>query len=347
MTELAALSRAPLWVMGGEQRSLGALTPEWKTFRQAVIVKVDGARTTRVLEYVSPPQHCPDDTPSILFKAATIAGADAYLCTQTEVLVCDFPSFSIRRVISHPCFNDVHHVAVAPDGRLFVAVTGLDAVAELSPNGDLLHLTSVNDDSPWTRFSPELDYRKRATTKPHQSHPNYVFFLDGEPWVTRFEQRDAVPLYGDRGSRRAFHVTEERIHDGNLVGGQLYFTAVDGRIIRFEVDSGRRTEFDLNKMRGNDGGRPLGWCRGLLPLGQFAWVGFSRLRQPALRRNLRWVRHGFKANDRAQAQPTRIACYDLDRAALIAEVGLEDAGLAAVFSIHAAADRPRETGDGA
>ena len=124
-----------------------------------------------------------------------------YLCTQTEVLICDFPSFAIRKIISLPFFNDLHHVAVALDGRLFVAVTGLDAVAELAPDGTLLRLQSVADGSVWDRFSKTVDYRKVATTKPHLSHPNFVFFLDGEPWVTRFQQCDAVPLYRTGNSR--------------------------------------------------------------------------------------------------------------------------------------------------
>ncbi|HEX9944535.1 MAG TPA: hypothetical protein VGG03_21195, partial [Thermoanaerobaculia bacterium] len=129
-----------LWVVGGEQRISFSLPKEWSQYKKAVVVRVQNGRTERVLEYESPPEHCPDETPSHVFKAATFQGKTAYLCTQTEVLICDFPSFEIRRVISHPCFNDLHHVAPAPDGRLFVAVTGLDAVAELSPEGELLRL---------------------------------------------------------------------------------------------------------------------------------------------------------------------------------------------------------------
>ncbi len=185
-----------LWVVGGEQRMSFYHLKEWSLYKTALVVRVQNGHATRVLEYESPPEHCPDDLPSHVFKAATIQDGTAYLCTQTEVLLCDFPSFAIRKVISHPCFNDLHHVVPAPDGRLFVAVTGLDAVAELSPEGEILRLVSVLGGSPWDRFSPDTDYRKVPTTKPHQAHPNYVFFLDGQPWVTRFQQRDAVPLEG-------------------------------------------------------------------------------------------------------------------------------------------------------
>ena len=67
---------------------------EWSQFRKALVVRVEDGQAERVLEYESPPEHCPDGLPSHVFKAATIEEGTAYLCTQTEVLVCDFPSFA-------------------------------------------------------------------------------------------------------------------------------------------------------------------------------------------------------------------------------------------------------------
>jgi hypothetical protein len=327
----------PIWIMGGEQRVLFYRPNEWSQYRKALVVKAEGNRLERVLEYESPPEHCPDETPSQVFKAATIDGDTAYLCTQTEVLVCDFPSFAIRRVISHPCFNDLHHVAPAPDGRLLVAVTGLDAVAELAPDGELLRLTSVLGGSPWDRFSPNTDYRKVPTTKPHQAHPNFIFFLDQKPWVTRFQQRDAVPVGGTLNGRPPFDVGTEGIHDGHVVGGRVYFTTVNGCVVSFDVASGRKRALDLNDLREPDDDRPLGWCRGVLPVGGGqAWVGFSRIRYTTLRRNLSWIRHGFRESEDHRQHPTRIALYDLERPTLRAQVDLEPAGLGAVFSIHQA-----------
>lgn len=326
-----------IWVMGGEQRGVPHWTREWELFKRALVVKVENGKVQRALEYESPPEHCPDETPSIVFKAGSICGRTAYLCTQTEVLVCDFPSFAVRSVISHPCFNDLHHVTPAPDGRLFVAVTGLDAVAELAPDGTLLRLSSVIDDSVWDRFSETVDYRRVATTKPHRAHPNFVFFLDGRPWVTRFQQRDAVPLDRSATSRSPFkEIGTEPVHDGHVIGDSVYFTTVDGLVVLFDLRSGRRTVFDLNTVRERDQERQLGWCRGLLPIRGRAWVGFSRIRYTSLRSNLDWVRHGFRKIDRYPPSPTRIAHYDLANLALIEEVQLEAAGMNAVFSIHRA-----------
>ncbi|HEY0510720.1 MAG TPA: hypothetical protein VGH73_02370 [Thermoanaerobaculia bacterium] len=326
-----------LWIVGGEQRVLFYRPEEWAQYKKALVVKRENGRLERVLEYESPPEHCPDEMPSQVFKAATIQGDRAYLCTQTEVLVCDMPGFAIRRVISHPCFNDLHHVAPAPDGRLFVAVTGLDAVAELTPEGELLRLVSVLGGSPWDRFSSTTDYRKVPTTKPHRSHPNFIFFLDGRPWVTRFQQRDAVPVDEPAGGS-TFDVGTDGIHDGHLLGGRLYFTTVSGCVISFDVATGKRTVLDLNGLSAPDDDRPLGWCRGVLPVGagDRAWVGFSRIRYTSLRRNLSWIRHGFRESEDHRQHPTRIALYDLARPALVEQVDLEAVEMGAVFSIHQA-----------
>lgn len=334
----------PLWVVGGEQRGGFSLSEEWHRFRAALVVRVEGDRVERVFEYRSPPAHCPDERPSFVFKAATIAGDTAWLCTQTEVLECDVPSFALRRVISLPCFNDLHHVTPGPEGTLFVAVTGLDAVAEITPDGELIRLVDVLGGDVWDRFSPEIDYRKVPTTKPHRSHPNYVFFKDGEPWVSRFEQRDAVPLERPAGpaAGERFHVEIQGIHDGCMADGHLLFTTVDGHVVRFDLASGERTDIDLNRLGEPDDDRDdraLGWCRGLLPAGDHgdqAWVGFTRFRYTKLRQNLSWVRHGFRRTEDHHHHPTRIAFYNLERPALLRHVDLEGAGMGAVFSIHRA-----------
>lgn len=325
-----------IWVVGGEQRGVPHWTKEWKLYKKALVAKVANGRAERVLEYETPPEHCADDAPSIVFKAASIARDRAYLCTQTEVLICDFPSFAIRKIVSLPCFNDLHHVAVAPDGRLFVAVTGLDAVAELTPDGDLLQLTSVTGQSVWERFSKATDYRKVATTKPHLSHPNFVFFLDGEPWVTRFQQRDAVPLNGNALDRAPFNLGMEGVHDGHVAVDGIYFTAVNGFVLRFDLASGAKQSFDLNLAEGPYKDRPLGWCRGVLPRGDGIWVGFSRIRYTALRQNIDWVRRGFRNVDRLPPAPTRIARYDSGKNEFVDEFDLEPAGMNTVFSIHSA-----------
>jgi hypothetical protein len=324
-----------LWVLGGAQRESLLAGNEWRGFHTAVVARVGEGGARRVFEYRTPADRRPPGEGSHCFKAATFLGSTAYLCTDTEVLVCDFPGFAIRRVISLPCFNDLHHVTRGPSGTLWVAVTGLDAVAEVTPEGELVRLHDVLGGDPWERFSPATDYRRVPSTKPHRAHPNYVFFLDGRPWVTRFEQRDAVPLERPVGGEGRLAIGGNGPHDGQVEGGRVHFTSVDGRLVSVEPESGARQELDLNPLAAEPG-RPLGWCRGLLVDGDRAWVGFTRLRFTALRQNLSWVRHGFRESPH-RAAPARVALYDLRRPALLREVPLEEAGIDAVFSVHAAA----------
>jgi hypothetical protein len=178
-----------------------------------------------------------------------------------------------------------------------------------------------------------VDYRKVVTTKPHKSHPNHVFLLDGQAWVTRFNQRDAVAL--ENGERIAIDV--QRPHDGTPHGQHIYFTTIDGHVVMVDARS-RRVEstIDLN----TPGGPTLGWCRGLGVLDdERAWVGFSRIRPTKFADNLSWIKNGFKPRRR----PTHIGLYDLVQRRCLREIALEPLGLHTVFSIIAVSD---ESGNG-
>ena len=287
----------------------------------------------RVLEHHVAEEHRAGEG-SHCFKAATFTDDSAYLCTDTEVLVCALPDFRVERVISLPCFNDLHHVAPGPRGTLFVVSTGLDSVVETTCDGELLRAVHVLGGSTWDRFSPQVDYRKVASTKPHRSHPNFVFFRDGEPWVTRFEQRDAVPL-ADTG-RPAAAIAPAGIHDGHAYEGQVLFTGVDGRLIGLDADGTVGRDLVL---AGHDARGAAGWCRGLLPVGGRAWVGFTLLRFTELRHNLSWLANRLRGTEAQVYLPTRIALHDLESGALLDETRTDGVGLDAIFSIHAVAPR--------
>ena len=55
-----------------------------------------------------------------------------------------------------------------------------------------------------------------------------MFLLGDEPWVTRFELRDAISLHDHA---RRIDIGGERIHDGVPHDGAIYFTSVDGKIV--------------------------------------------------------------------------------------------------------------------
>jgi hypothetical protein len=320
-----------LYVVGGALRSsLFKQLAEWHSCKKALIVKVNPeAKTSEVLvEYNSPADACPADSPSILFKSANITDNKLYVCTPTEVLVYQLPGFELLHYVSLPCFNDLHHVRATPEGNILIADTGLDLVVEVTPKGRVLREWSVVGEDTWKRFSRDIDYRKVPETKPHTSHPNHVFQLDDEVWVTRFEQKDAISL--TRPGRR-IDIGVQRPHDGHVVGDWIYFTTVDGHLVVANRDTLRVEEvFNLN-MIDNQQQLVLGWCRGVAVIEkEKVWVGFTRIRSTRFKENLVWAKHGFETRNK----PTHIALYDLVNKKCLDEVDVEPYGLAVLFSVH-------------
>ena len=143
-------------------------------------------------------------------------------------------------------------------------------------------------------------------------------------------------------------VGREEVRPAAVAGivARLHEYAVDAAlkslhgVVRFDLATGEKTSFDLNTLNEPDEDRPLGWCRGVLPIGdgRQAWVGFSRLRYTTLRRNLSWIRHGFRETEHHRERPTRIDLYELGRGEpdLRRQIDLESVRLGAVFSIHGA-----------
>lgn len=324
--------------MGGQQRLAFRRQAEWRRYECAVVARVRDGVPERAFEYRVPEMHRAGEG-SHCFKAATFTRDRAYLCTDTEVLVCALPSFAIERVISLPCFNDLHHVTPGPQGTLYVVSTGLDAVVEVTAEGELVRAMDVLGGVVWDRFSPSVDYRRVASTKPHRSHPTFVFFRDGEPWVTRFEQRDAVPLSEAGGQPRP--LAAAGLHDGQVQAGQVLFTTVEGRIVGAEGETTLRATLEV-PLRGHEERGAAGWCRGLLVEGERAWVGFSLLRFTELRHNLSWMASRLRGAEPNVLLPTRVALHDLRSGELLAETRTDGVGLDAIFSIHPAGDGAAE-----
>jgi hypothetical protein len=326
-----------LYVIGGQQRELRPITAgdDWYQYRKGLIVEVDpdGGDLAVQVEYVSPPEARPDQDPAILFKSSSVRDGRLFACTQTEILVYSVPDFRQVGYLSLPLFNDIHHVVPTDRGSLLVANTGLDMVLELSLDGRILQEWGALGQDPWERFSRDVDYRKVPTTKPHHSHPNQIFCIGDEIWTTRFEQRDAVSLT----SGRRIDIGLERVHDGFVHRGHVYFTTVDGKVVVVDTVSLETVEtIDLVELVG--GSILLGWTRGLYVDDRGIWVGFSRIRPTKFRQNVAWVLRGFK-----EGRPTHIAHFDLERRTCTRWIDVEPSGLSVVFSILQA---PTTAGDG-
>jgi hypothetical protein len=321
----------PIYIIGGHVRqNLFRKLEEWQSCDEALVIRLDPQteRSTNCVAYSSPLESCADDQPAILFKAASVRDNTLYACTSTEVLIYGLPHFEQIRRISLACFNDLHHVCPTKRGTLAIAVTGLDMVVEITRSGELVREWNVLGEDAWSRFSKTTDYRRVPTTKPHRSHPNHVFEINGELWVTRFEQRDAICLT----TPGRIDIAVERPHDGLLFGNSLYFTAVDGHIVIADPKSFKTIRsFDLNKMH-PEPRQGLGWCRGLLPLDErYIWVGFTRVRPTKFKENLGWIR-----NARVHHKPSHIGLYDLQEQKCVREIALEPHGIGVVFSMFRA-----------
>ena len=333
------MSKRPIssvYVLGGTQRSLLLKDEEeWNQYETALILKLDvqSGAVQRCVEYKSPRNARPHEQSACLFKSGALLGDLLYACTSTEVLVYRIPGFEQVNYVSLPCFNDLHHVTPRRDGTLLVVSTGLDMVVHLNPEGRLIETWDVLGEVAWQRFSRDIDYRMVESTKPHKSHPNFVFELDGELWVTRLHQRDAFCLT-DSGKR--IDIALESPHDGLVWGNGIYFTLVDGRVVLANRETLTIDQvIDFKAM--DDPNALLGWCRGVLPVdAQKLWVGFSRVRKTRFYENVLWVKRVFKEG--MLEKPTHISLYDIAQNRRVREFDLEAHGMNTIYSIFPAGE---------
>jgi len=138
-----------LYVVGGQQLGLRPMRAHfrghWYEYQRCVAAELDiatGVATQRTA-WETPEGARPEVNPAILFKSGTRVGDRLYVTSQTEVFVYTLPDFKHETYLSLPFFNDVHHARPTPDGTILIAVTGLDMVAEVSTDGELVRAWNV------------------------------------------------------------------------------------------------------------------------------------------------------------------------------------------------------------
>ncbi|MBX2803264.1 MAG: hypothetical protein KTR31_36630 [Myxococcales bacterium] len=301
-----------LWAVGGRQGRAASVADRdhGGLYAEAVLARVPLAEASArpVLTYRGPGGR------GDCFKGVSIDVEGLLVCTEAEVLRVRGGAVQART--SLPSFNDVHH-ARQLEGSLHVASTGCDGVVVEG------RFVAVGDGV----VPPSEDVRT-ADLRPHRWHPNHLFGVEGRAFVTRGMAGDAVALDGSAH----WPLSDGVVHDGVVCADGVWFTAVDGRLLR--VDPGRGVvdrEVRLTEL--DERSPPLGWCRGLVFTGSVAWVGFSRLRATAARQRLAWVRGALRGRQMASSHPTRITGYDLRTCAKVAEIELPGAGIDAVFGL--------------
>jgi len=227
------------------------------------------------------------------------------VCAEGAVASLDPDTATVGRFEAMPGGEalDLHH-GLVHGGRRCLAVTGRDEVWV----GEARHDVRGGGD---------------------RAHPNHLFVVDGALWVTRGARGDVLRLCDGR----TVDLADGVVHDGVVTDDGVWFTAVDGRLLRMDVEMGAVVATDLADLDDRKG--PLGWCRGLAFVDGLAWVGFTRLRATANRARLAWVRGALRGRQVATSHPTRLVAYDLAAGRKVREVMLEEHGLHALFGVHA------------
>jgi hypothetical protein len=320
----------PIYVAGGRQaRAAGVADRSHRAlYDRAVLARLDPDRMKLepVLGYTSPPEACGGDPGAVghRFGAPSRDGDTVVLCTEREVLRLGPAGLS---AVSHPWLADVHH-ALSAEGRTWAVATALDGVVEL-PDGTFTPVT----DPGIARDLPPGDLRAVELPRAN-AHPNHLFRVDGALWVTRGILGDAVRLGSDPRPDRCqrWVVAEGTVHDGVVAPDGVWFTAVDGRLLRVDPENGRVSR-TVDLRAADDGPEPLGWCRGLVLVDGVAFVGFTRLRATRWRERLAWVRGGLRGRAVATRRPTRVDAFELATGRRIGSVHGAEVELDAIFGL--------------
>lgn len=320
-------------VTGGLLRPDGFSLGEGKYYGAARLLKLDLDKQTvaNPIELREGNEHYPDEYPNLQFTAACLDGEKLWLPTDTEVRLYSLKNFKHLKTFSHPCFHNIHSVALHDD-KLYVTSTGLDMVVILDKeNGEILEYINTEGKPLWHRFSRDIDYRKEYSTRPHDCHPNFVYWMDGEPWVTRCTQEDTISLYN---TGKAIDLSgpdkEISIHDGIVRGDEVYFTSVDGCLIVLDIKTKRVKEtIEVFKYQGYGGLR--GWCRGLHLDGDIFYMGFSRVRKTKSVTKVKWMRR-FTGKGTVY-ENCNILGFDIAKRTIVYDYTFPDGTIDAIYTI--------------
>jgi hypothetical protein len=130
-------------------------------------------------------------------------------------------------------------------------------------------------------------------------------------------------------------------HDGLFTGGRLYFTTVNGTVVRVDLDGdGRMHTYDISSLY--RGFNP-GWCRALAVDQEMVYVGYSAFRWTYHLENISFIGSNMRkiARQLGQQRPARIVKFDMQRKQIMDEMSFSNGEVALIFSILSANDPDR------
>jgi hypothetical protein len=277
------------------------------------LLEIDLERGAQAVRFVyTPPE--PLRVPEKGFTGAAWSaepGASALLvCAPCAVHVVDPGSWSIKATWHEPCWNDLHHVAVAGD-RVYVVNTGLESVDVLTLEGQFLGSHALHPgwlsaarqrglaperdalpallDARWPSLAGEvasaappaeddagreLPFSRRKVRD--YVHANHVAVHGGQILVTRFLDRavDDVSSF-----RRVIADIPGLPHDGLVDGDRFWLTCIDGIVLAYAIEHGRVTGREVQRFDVFATGY-TGWCRGLAVTPDHLVVGLTAIVRP-------------------------------------------------------------------
>lgn len=278
-----------LLLSGGCLRSNGFELGEGKYYGRASLVELDllTGKFSTVLSKVQGGENYPTEHPNLQYTAGCVDGDIFWLPTDTEIYKYRLPGLSLEAVFSHPCFHNIHSVH-AIDGDIIASSTGVDNVVVMNDQtGEIKRIINTQGKDPWHRFSPKVDYRLVHSTRPHDSHPNFVFKLGDDLWATRCTQEDAVNLSDVSQTIDLSIGGDLSVHDGVWWDDKLVFTRVDGALV--VCDPIQRKVIEAFDPFGGALNRPVGWCRGLHIDGDMFYIGYSKVRKTNLKSKIKFL----------------------------------------------------------
>lgn len=311
---------------------------------EGVVWRVDlAAERVEALLRWTPPAHL--RVPSKGFAGGSLAAdGSLYVAAHAAVVRVDPVAGTVTGVLHQPCMNDLHHVAALGD-RLYVANTGLGAVDVFGRDGSFVGSHALlpawanarrlaGEDFPsdappvqpgWGASFPDpwpdreedgyhaADRRSAPFHRlkvPDHLHVNHVAAVGDRLLATCFADGTLRDL---RTFEVAARLPEAFVHDGILVGGSLWLTAIDGTVL--ELDP--RT-FEVRRRFATFDTGHFGWCRGLAVTERHLLVGMTEVRRGRLPRH-RW------ADREPEGSETSVLLLDRADGRLLARVALTDA----------------------
>ena len=316
-----------LLISGGCERNGGFELGDGKYYEKAVLAELDleSGKFEEVYCVREGGVNYPTEHPNIQFTAGCVQGDTLWLPTDTEIHELCSRNYQLVRTISHSCFQNLHSVHRLGE-YLITTSTGLDNVIFLdAETGEISKIVNAEGKDPWHRFDRTIDYRQVHSTRPYNSHTNYVFVLKDTLWVTRCTQEDAVNMSNFNERLDITRGSGCSVHDGVVWKDRLIFTRVDGLLPMFDTASGSFLGNE-DPFR-NHVNKPIGWCRGLLVENDVAYLGFSRIRKTRMKHRLKFLaQRNLKYGT---GQNALVVAYDLKNQSLLnvyeAPAGLIDA----------------------